>query len=72
MPVFGNIRVGRPLVMPDTPSHVEGISEGNSVGHLRDDPGYAGDGKWSSRRSTSINPGNRQPIDPRMPVLPPA
>ncbi len=58
--------------MPDAPSHVDGIREGNSVGHLREDPGYQGDGKWSARRSTSINPNNRQPIDPRMPVLPPA
>ncbi len=72
MPSFGSIRVGRALVSIDDPSHVDGIREGNGSGHLQQDPGYQGNGKWTARRSTSINPHNRQPIDPRMPVLPPA
>ena len=68
----GSFRVGKGRIAIDAPSHVAGTREGNACGNLGQDPGYHGDGKWTARRSTSVNPENRQPIDPRMPVLPPA
>ena len=43
------------------------IKKGREAG--RDDPGKA----WrTARDATSINPDQRDPIDPRMPYLPPA
>ncbi|HVB65947.1 MAG TPA: hypothetical protein VNE17_14550 [Nitrolancea sp.] len=72
MRVIANIRVGDARVRPDLPSHQGGILGGNNRGGKREDPGYLGNNKWSARRSTSINPENRQPIDPRSPSLPPA
>jgi hypothetical protein len=35
-------------------------------------PGHQPDGTSSAERSTGINPGAREPIDPRMPNLSPA
>lgn len=72
MAVIANIRVGQARVTPDKPSHVEGIRSGNNRGGRYADPGYQGNDKWNARRSTTINPKHRQPIDPRSPVLPPA
>lgn len=68
------IVVGRPDVAPDLPSHVPGVAEGNWPSRRMrrkrasgDDPTLRGDG----RRSTGVSPGSREPIDPRMPKLPP-
>jgi hypothetical protein len=66
------VRTGRPHVRPDTPSHVPGIREGNEPGSLERMPGHLPDGRVSARRSTGVNPRNEDPIDPRMPNLPPA
>lgn len=72
MRVVGNIKVGEPKIEPDASAHANGINQGNAAGNLEKDPGYLGDHHWSARRSTSINSSARQPIDPHMPVLPPA
>jgi hypothetical protein len=61
-------------VTPDLPSHTPGtpkgeervLREGREPG--RDDPRAS----RTARDSTSINPKDRDPIDPRMPHLPPA
>jgi len=59
----------------DLPSHTPGTSRGEELAKRkgreagRDDPMTA----WrTARDSTSINAGDRDPIDPRMPYLPPA
>jgi hypothetical protein len=73
MPISYNLRVGTPDTTPDAPSHVLGVRQGNSPPSL--DPGFieVGGGrlKVTARRSTSINPENRNPITPGAPVLPP-
>ncbi|RAY15708.1 hypothetical protein DPM19_07960 [Actinomadura craniellae] len=69
---MARIRVGRPDVRPDAPSHVRGIREGNEPGGYEKTPGLRPDGTATARRSTGINPGARDPIDPSMPNLPPA
>jgi hypothetical protein len=72
MKVIANIRVGKPDVDPETPSHVKGVRSGNAGGKQ---PGIvtAGDGaRGNARRSTGINAKHRDPIDPRMPKLSPA
>jgi hypothetical protein len=66
------MRVGRPDVAPDAPAHVPGIQEGNQPGAYLRQRGHLPDGRADARRSTGVNPKARNPIDPRMPNLPPA
>jgi len=65
------IRVGKPHVKPDTPAHTKGTNQGNS-GPLEKQPGHNPDGTVTAARSTGVNPKAHEPIDPRMPNLPPA
>jgi hypothetical protein len=72
---IANIRVGKPDVKPNTPSHVRGVYQGNGKGHLKRQRGIEpeGDGaRGSARRSTGIDPGRHEVIDPRMPKISPA
>ena len=78
---MGDIRVGKPDTKMDAPSHVNGVAQGNEPGGMEGDPGieYTGEtgaGRPSSRayarKSTSIKPGSRNPINPNSPNLPPA
>ena len=69
---MANLRVGKPDVAPDAPSHVRGIKQGNARGNYEKEVGHLPDGKVTARRSTGINPDMEDPIDPRMPNLPPA
>lgn len=66
-----NLRVGKPDVKPDTPSHTRGNNEGNK-GPTEKQPGHLADGRVTAARSTGINTKSAEPIDPRMPNLPPA
>jgi hypothetical protein len=65
------IKTGKGDVSPDTPAHTPGVKSGNSTGHYEQQPGHLRDGRSTSRRSTGINPGPHNPIDPRMPNLSP-
>jgi hypothetical protein len=69
---MANLKVGPPDVAPDAPSHVPGIKQGNSRGNYSKQKGHKPDGRVTARRSTGINADNEDPIDPRMPNLPPA
>lgn len=71
MPVIYNIRVGTPDTTHDSPAHMPGIKQGNSVGNYERQVGMLPRGRATSRRSTGINPGPKNPIDSRMPTLPP-
>jgi hypothetical protein len=57
---------------PDLPSHVKGIRQGNAKGNYESMPGHKPDGTSTAQRSTGVNPGAMEPIDPRMPNLSPA
>jgi hypothetical protein len=57
---------------PDMPSHVKGVPQGNSRGNYERMVGHEPDGRSTAERSTGVNPGGTQPIDPRMPNLSPA
>ena len=68
------IVVGEADVDPELPSHVPGVAQGNwpsrRMRRRRDtgtDPTLRGD----ARRSTGIRPSAKEPIDPRMPKIPP-
>lgn len=62
------IKVGKPDVKPDLPSHVKGVPQGNQESKQ---PGHHEDGTVDARRSTGINPKKHDPILPIMPNLPP-
>ncbi|QXJ24301.1 hypothetical protein AGRA3207_005596 [Actinomadura graeca] len=65
------IKVGRPDVTPDKPSHTSGVHEGNSEGNYGKQAGHLPDGTSTARRSTGINAADRDPILPGMPNLSP-
>ena len=70
-----NVRIGKPHTSHDAPSHVPGVHEGNEEGNLDKQKGIVREGQQAratAERSTGINPDARNPIDPRMPNLPPA
>jgi hypothetical protein len=68
---MGEIRVGKPDVTPDAPSHVEGITEGNAKGNYEKMSGHLPDGRRTTGSATGIDPAHHDPIDSRMPNLPP-
>jgi hypothetical protein len=63
----------RPDVAPDAPAHTPGTAKGEE--RLRThgrEPGRADQPpNRKARDATSISPQDREPIDPRMPELPP-
>jgi hypothetical protein len=65
-----NLRVGKRDVAPDAPAHTRGNKEGNKGPNERQ-PGHLPDGRSTAARSTGVNIGEHEPIDPRMPNLPP-
>lgn len=80
MTTVSNIKVGKPQTTPTAASHTSGIHEGNT-GPIEKNPGIHATGEsgagrptgtGTARRSTGINPGPKNPIDPRMPSFSPA
>jgi hypothetical protein len=69
---MANLKTGTPDVAPDAPAHVRGIKQGNSRGNYERQAGHKPDGRVTAERSTGVNAKARNPIDPRMPNLPPA
>jgi len=66
------IRVGAARVHADTPSHTPGTRKGEELVQQSPEKGRSGGTARRARSSTSINAHLREPIDPRMPHLPPA
>ncbi|TMK25876.1 MAG: hypothetical protein E6G62_03970 [Actinobacteria bacterium] len=69
---MGNIKLGKPDVAPDAPSHVPGIKQGNARGNYERMPGHNPDGTSTAERSTGVDPPGEEPIAPGMPNLSPA
>jgi hypothetical protein len=67
-----NLKTGTPDVKPGLPSHVNGIKQGNSTGNYEKQAGHHKDGTSTAERSTGVNSGFHEPIDPRMPNISPA
>jgi hypothetical protein len=65
------LRLGKAHKPTDAPTHVDGIKQGNSIGNYEKQDGHLPDGRSTAARSTGINSGSREPIDPRMPNLSP-
>jgi hypothetical protein len=66
-----SIRVGKPDVAPDAPSHTPGVKQGNATGNYERSVGHLPDGRSTAARSTGINPKAHDPILPSMPNLSP-
>jgi hypothetical protein len=66
------LKVGKPDASPDRPAHIKGVKQGNSVGNYEKMLGHLPDGTSTAARSTGVDPQRHEPIDPRMPNLPPA
>jgi hypothetical protein len=66
------IRLGKAEVSADTPAHTPGINQGNSRGNYEKMAGHRPDGTSTATRSTGVNAGDEEPIDPSMPNLSPA
>lgn len=64
------LRVGRPDVDIDTPSHTPGTQRGEEVVLKHPEKGHTTQAR-TARSATAINPRQRDPIDSRMPFLPP-
>ncbi|MFK4148512.1 hypothetical protein [Streptomyces sp. NPDC004065] len=67
---MNNIRVGKPDVRPDTPTHVSGLHEGNEGPHQRQ-TGHHEDGTSDARRSTGIHWKKHDAIMKTMPNISP-
>jgi hypothetical protein len=60
-----------PIRKIERPTHTAGIKQGNAKGGYEKMGGHLEDGRSTAARSTGINPGMEEPIDPRMPNLSP-
>ena len=68
---MGSIRVGKPDVRLDSPTHVTGIRQGNDKDGYSRQPGHNEDGTADARRSTGIHPKMHDAILKLMPNLNP-
>jgi hypothetical protein len=59
-------------VSNDMTAHTKGINSGNAKGNYERMSGHNADGTSTAERSTGVNAGDFEPIDPRMPNLSPA
>lgn len=69
---MADVRTGEAQADPTASAHTPGIKSGNSKGNYEKQPGHEPDGRRTARASTGVSAGAREPIDPRMPNLPPA
>lgn len=69
--MFHNLKVGKADTTHTSPAHIDGVRQGNEPDQ-ESEPGRAPDGTSTARMSTSINPEQRDPIDPSSPNLSPA
>lgn len=68
---MAEIRVGKPDITMDRPSHTKGVKQGNASGAYDKEPGHHADGTVDARRSTGVSPNKHDAILPIMPNLPP-
>ena len=78
--LIANVRVGQAQAEQSASAHVPGVKQGNAPAHgnrsgLERESGIhldpEGGARATARRSTGINAKAHNPIDPRMPNLPP-
>jgi hypothetical protein len=65
------IRTGKPDIYTQSLGHTPGVRQGNARGNYERQGGHLPDGRATAERSTGVNPEAANPIDPRMPNIPP-
>jgi hypothetical protein len=65
------IRTGKPDIDTQSLGHTPGVRQGNARGNYERQGGHLPDGRATAERSTGVNPEAANPIDPRMPNIPP-
>jgi hypothetical protein len=65
------IRIGKPDIDTRSLGHTPGVRQGNARGNYESMDGHLPDGRATAERSTGVNPEAENPIDPRMPNIPP-
>jgi hypothetical protein len=65
------IRTGKADIDTQSLGHTPGVRQGNSRGNYESQGGHLPDGRATAERSTGVNPDAENPIDPRMPNIPP-
>jgi hypothetical protein len=65
------IRTGKPDIDTQSLGHTPGVRQGNARGNYESMSGHLPDGRATAERSTGVNPEAENPIDPRMPNIPP-
>jgi hypothetical protein len=65
------IRIGKPDIDTQSLGHTPGVRQGNATGNYEKQGGHLPDGRATAERSTGVNPEAENPIDPRMPNIPP-
>jgi hypothetical protein len=65
------IRTGKADIDTQSLGHTPGVRQGNSRGNYESQGGHLPDGRATAERSTGVNPDAANPIDPRMPNIPP-
>jgi hypothetical protein len=65
------IRTGKPDIDTQSLGHTPGVRQGNSRGNYEKQGGHLPDGRATAERSTGVNSDAANPIDPRMPNIPP-
>jgi hypothetical protein len=63
---MARLRLGKPQVQTDKPTHVTGTKQGNAKGNYERQAGHEPDGRSTSERSTGVNAKGANPIDPRL------
>ena len=66
------IKTGKSDIDTRKLGHIPGVKSGNSMGNYERQGGHNKDGTRTAESSTGVNPASSEPIDPRMPNLPPA
>ena len=65
------IRTGKADIDTESLGHTPGVRQGNSKGNYESQSGHKPDGRATAERSTGVNAKAMNPIDPRMPNIPP-
>jgi hypothetical protein len=68
---MAKLKLGPFQHLMERPTRTPGTKQGNSRGNYERQAGHLPDGRATAERSTGINASARQPIDPRMPNIPP-
>ena len=68
---MARLKFGPVQHLMERPTRTPRTKQGNARGNYERQAGHLPDGSATAERSTGINPSARQPIDPRMPNIPP-